>query len=311
MLGVDQGTGLLTMYESPPIVILTALELQYKAVRDRLSGIREPPPAAGTRFEVGAVPGGEVVLGITGLGTHGTAVLAERAIRVFDPVAVLFVGVAGALRSSVRLGDVVVATRVYAYHGAAARTEGLGSRPRVWETDHGLQQTARRLARRDLPDGDGPLVHFGPVADGEARPDVPVSVPLRRLRQHYDDALAVEIESGGAAEAGHLSAVPVGVIRGISDRADGTRADSDGAGGPPRAARHAAAFALALTGELFAQSPPVGEPPEPERSAPDIRIRTTGGNHGAVAGLLNGGVHNHNARPGRTTGPGREERGRR
>ncbi|MFG1607741.1 purine phosphorylase [Actinoplanes sp. NPDC049265] len=307
------------MNVSPPIVILTALELEYKAVRDRLSGIREPPPAAGTRFEVGAAGDGEVVVGVTGHGTHGTAALAERAVRVFDPAAVLFVGVARALRSSVRLGDIVVATHVYTYERAAVPADG----PRVRTTDDDLVQTARRLARRDVADGSAPLVHFGPVASGQVRPDLPVAVPLRWLRPHYDDALAVELEPGGAARAGHLSTVPVGVIRGIGERADSAGGGTDGAGWPPRAARNAAAFAVALAGELLTDraarageliteqgrraegESPAGE--EAERRKPDIRNRAKGGTHGAVAGF----VLHHNARPGRTTGPGREERGRR
>ena len=297
------------MSDHPPIVILTALELEYKAVRDRLSGIREPPPAAGTRFEVGSLGDGEVVLAVTGQGNHGTAVLAERAIRVFSPGAVLFVGVAGALTDSVRLGDIVVATHVYAYHGGAARTGGPASRPRVWEIDHALEQTARRLARRD---DDGPAIHFGPVASGEILHDARVSEPLRWIREHYDDALAIEMEAAGVARAGHLSSVPVAVVRAISGRADGTQAGGDDAGWQPRAVAdagsfavaNAASFAVALAGELITQRR-TGRDAGPTKH--DVRVRTKGGRHGAVAGILGGGVHNHNTRPGRSSGPGREE----
>lgn len=287
------------MNERPPIVILTALELEYKAVRDRLSGIRESPPVAGTRFEVGSVGDGEVALVLTGQGTHGTAVLAERAIQAFSPVATLFVGVAGALKRSVALGDIVIATHVYAYHGAAARTDGLFSRPRVWEIDHAVEQTARHVARRDVAEGAGhPLVHFGPVASGEILHDAPASEPLRWLRDHYEDALAVEMESAGLAKAGHLGSVPVAVVRGISDRADGAKAVSDAEGWQPRAAGNAAAFALALARELIVQRPAEDDTPA-DGQPPDIQVRAKGGRHGAVAGVINGGVHNNAPRRGK------------
>jgi 8-oxo-dGTP diphosphatase len=59
-------------------------------------------------------------------------VLAERAIAEFAPAAVLFVGVAGALRPQVALGDVVVATHVYAYHGGTSEDDGIISAVKGW-----------------------------------------------------------------------------------------------------------------------------------------------------------------------------------
>jgi adenosylhomocysteine nucleosidase len=296
------------MTEQPPIVILTALELEYQAVRDHLVGLRGEAPVSGTRFEAGALQaGGEVVLAVTGPGTHGTAVIAERAIRVFAPRAVLFAGIAGSLKPAVRLGDIVVATHVYAYHGAAARPAGLASRPRVWELDHAIDQTARQVARRIAEDARGrPVVHFGPVASGEVLHDSRVSDPLRWIRRHYDDALAIEMEAAGVAKAGHLGRAPVAVIRAISDRADGTKAATDGSGGQPWAARRAARFALALAAEIMAA--PDVEQPAGGRPDPQTHIETHGGSHGAVAGVIHGGVHNH-SRPGWPDGPAGGERG--
>jgi adenosylhomocysteine nucleosidase len=45
--------------------------------------------------------------------------------------------------------------------------------------------------------------------------------------------------------------VPALIIRGISDRADGGKAALDGAGWQPRAAAHAAAFAVAMAIEII------------------------------------------------------------
>lgn len=285
-----------------PVVILTALDVEYGAVRDLLAGLRPLPPVSGTRFEAGSLPAGdgEVVLALTGQGNHASAVIAERAVREFRPAAVLFVGVAGRLRPSLALGDVVVATHVYAYHGAAARTDGLRSRPRVWEIDHGIDQAARQLARRvrwdrDLPGAaPAPRVHFGPVASGEVLHDARVSAPLRWIREHYDDALAIEMEAAGVAKAGQLSAAPVAVIRAISDRADGTKSGTDGERWQQRAVRHAAIFATALAADLI---PPGPGREEAAGRTPDVHVETHGGQHNAVAGIINGGVHN-DVRPG-------------
>jgi 8-oxo-dGTP diphosphatase len=286
-----------------PVVILTALDLEYQAVQDRLTGFRRPAPVSGTRFEIGTLEGGgDVVLALTGQGNHASAVIAERAIRTFAPVAVLFAGVAGALNPSLRLGDIVVATHVYAYHGAAARTGGLKSRPRVWEIDHRIDQAAHQIARRVERAGTA-RVRFGPVASGEVLHDASVSQPRRWLREHYDDALAIEMEAAGVAKAGQLGAAPVGVVRAISDRADGTKSGTDGRQWQSRAVGNAAAFAVALAADLIAEHPARAEQ---ERDLPDVQVETHGGSHGAVAGIINGGVHNDMRR----SGTGREDRGR-
>lgn len=241
-----------------PVVVLTALNLEYQAVRQRLAGPQLHRHKRGTRFEVGTVRGTSchVALGLTSKGNHSAAVIAERAIQEFSPVAVLFVGVAGALWDTTRLGDVVMATHVYAYHGGTSEDDGLKARPRVWEAPHGISQLAAHVARLNdwagpAPDhGDVPQVRFGAIAAGEVVQNSRISAEARWIRQHYNDALAIEMEAAGVAQAGHLSGAPVGIVRGISDRADGTKNSTDDRNWQPRAAANAAAFATRLAMEL-------------------------------------------------------------
>ncbi|MEV4625340.1 5'-methylthioadenosine/S-adenosylhomocysteine nucleosidase [Micromonospora sp. NPDC049523] len=242
------------------VVILTALNLEYEAVRKRLTDPQTHRHSAGTRFEVGRLgtKGCRVALGLVGKGNHPAAVLAERAMAEFSPAAVLFVGVAGALWPKIQLGDVVVASQIYAYHGGTSEDDGLKARPRAWEIPHTAGQIAQHLARRgewvrSLPGGTTPKVHFGPIAAGEIVQDSAVSAQARWVRQHYNDALAIEMEAAGVAQAGHLNrALPVVVVRGISDRADGSKTVTDGENWQPRAVMNAAAFAAALAEELVA-----------------------------------------------------------
>jgi adenosylhomocysteine nucleosidase len=239
------------------VVILTALSLEYDEVRAGLRDHATTIHPSGTRFEIGRLkPAGCLVaLALTGMGNLPAATLTERAIAHFSPAAVIFVGVAGALRPDIALGDVVVATHIYAYHGATSEDDGTTARPRVWEVAHSADQTARHVARVGAwarpADGPPPRVHFGPVAAGERVLDSAVSADALWIREHYTDALAIEMEAAGVAQAGHLNdSLPVAVVRGISDRADGTKAASDNAGWQPRAVARAAAFALALAKEL-------------------------------------------------------------
>src|SRR6478609_11890215 len=95
----------------PRAVVLTALPIEYAAVRKRLKDIREEIHK-GTIYEVGRF--GErsrwdVAIVEVGAGNHAVAAEAERAIAHFTPSVVAFVGVAGGIKD-VRIGDVVVAS---------------------------------------------------------------------------------------------------------------------------------------------------------------------------------------------------------
>ncbi|MFF9274890.1 5'-methylthioadenosine/S-adenosylhomocysteine nucleosidase family protein [Streptomyces griseosporeus] len=281
------------------VVILTALNLEYQAVRRKLIGLQMHRHDRGTLFEVGTVRGTScrVALGLTNKGNHSAAVIAERAIQEFSPVALLFVGVAGALWDTARLGDVVMATHVYAYHGGTSEDDGLKARPRVWETAHGISQLGAYLARVDdwadgVPGtGQAPQVRFGAIAAGEVVQNSRISAEARWIRQHYNDALAIEMEAAGVAQAGHLNGAPVAVIRGISDRADGAKNSANDRDWQPRAAANAAAFATRLAVELTREQEQTAmSQADRSRTAgtPEGHVRNTA--HHSTVGVMAGSV---------------------
>jgi nucleoside phosphorylase/ADP-ribose pyrophosphatase YjhB (NUDIX family) len=291
------------MSEQKTVVVLTALDLEYESVRERLTNLQVQSHRAGTRFEVGRLVGHDcrIALAQVGKGNHAAAVLAERAIAQFDPAALVFVGVAGALRPSIALGDVVVATHVYAYHGGTSEDDGLKARPRVWEAPHRVLQIAQHVNRsgewtRFLQSGSKPpRVVFGPVAAGEIVQDSAISEQARWIREHYNDACAIEMEAAGVAQAAHLNdSLPVVVVRGVSDRADGGKAAADGIGWQPRAAANATAFAVALIAELAEELPGQhgGQPMGDARlgSGAGGNVARDNAQVGVQADTINGGV---------------------
>lgn len=237
------------------IVVMTALDLEYAAVRAHLVGVRTRQHVGGTLFETGRVGGSTCSIAVVrgGTGNTATALIAERAIAMFRPRALLFVGVAGALRDDLRLGDVVVATKIYAFQGGKSEGNGFFARPQMWEANHGLEQLAGYLARegrwtRLMADNrHRPAVHLKPIASGEVVVNTRIGPVADHLRLHFCDAVAVDMESVGVACTGHLNgSMPVLSIRGISDHADGNKDLVDRAGWQVIAASHAAAFALTL-----------------------------------------------------------------
>lgn len=272
------------------VVLLTALDLEYQAVRRHLDGPRVRSHPAGTVFEVGHLRdvAGTVALAVTGEGNVSAAVLAERAIAMFQPQALLCVGVAGGLKNDIALGDVVVATKVYALHGGRDYGDGFLARPRAWQASHELEQFARYVARAGtwtgiLPPAPAcrpPAVHFKPIASGEVVLNAADTPLAARLRDTYDDAVAVDMESAGVAQAAHLNrSLPVLSVRGISDRADTGKRAADAAGWQHVAAAHAAAFtvtmsALALRDQTPAYWPAAGQAVVRPRCRPIPGART-------------------------------------
>ncbi|MEV6637743.1 5'-methylthioadenosine/S-adenosylhomocysteine nucleosidase [Actinoplanes sp. NPDC051470] len=278
------------------IVVLTALNLEYEAVHKRIVDPHVQWHPAGTRFETGRLGRGgcQVALALVGKGNHPAAVLAERAISEFAPSAVIFVGVAGALWPNIKLGDVVVASQIYAYHGGTSENDGLKARPRTWETSHQAAQMIQHLIRTEAwiaPSRTSrPHAHFGPIAAGEVVQDSALSAHALWIRQHYNDALAIEMEAAGVAQAGHLNrSLPIVVVRGISDRADGSKSTSDSQNWQVQAARNAAEFAAALAPQLAEGS---SSRKAGEMSTGAMYTNIAGGNArvGIQAGQIHGGV---------------------
>ena len=184
------------------IVVLTALPLEAAAVRANLPQPERHDLPAGTIVEEAALPGTgyNVCLVCTGPGNGQAAVVAERVINWAGPAAVLFVGVAGALKNDMALGLVVVA-------GRKRVSAGFEARPEAWDGAHRLLQVgqyveANALWLEFLPDGDAfpaPNVHFKPIASGNVVKDTDDSQLAALLDTTYSDAVAIEMEAAGVA----------------------------------------------------------------------------------------------------------------
>ncbi|MBB5857541.1 hypothetical protein ACFQ05_18205 [Amycolatopsis umgeniensis] len=245
---------------APLAVVLTAIAVEYEAVREHLLDVREQVHPAGTIFTLGRLRRGpwRIVLARTGQGNSPAAVLAERAIASYRPDLALFVGVAGRLHLDLELGDVVVAKKIYAIHSGKENDTGFQPRPVTWQLDHGHLQRAERVAesgawRNARPDrrrAEARAV-VRAIASGEVVLDSVVSSLAQLCKRQYDDAAAIEMEGAGAAVAGQLNdSLPMVVIRGISDYAD-SRKEATGRGGwQEQASRNAAAFAMTLLTEF-------------------------------------------------------------
>ena len=264
----------------PRAVILTALPIEYLAVRSHLTAVQEEIHARGSIYERGTFAVGNLTwdVGIAeiGAGNPNAALEAERVIAYFNPDVILFVGVAGGFKKDVDIGDVVVSTKIYGFEWGKAE-ETFKPRPEIGLAAYGLEQQARAEARKGewrerlSIDYDAavsmsaiqgeteiqqpiPRVFIAPIAAGEkiiasTAPDI-----LKFLQSNYRDVVAVEMEGFGFLEATRANQrVSAIVVRGISDLIDGEE-KLNNSDSQEVASHHASAFAF----EMLAKFQPAG-----------------------------------------------------
>ncbi|WP_439384544.1 phosphorylase family protein [Amycolatopsis lexingtonensis] len=242
------------------VVICTALDVEYRAVREHVRGPFTEREERGALYDVGAFGPWTVALAQTGAGNTQAGVELERAISVFRPRVVLFVGVAGG-RKDVSLGDVVVADHVYDYESGKDTTDGYLPRIKTAAASMPLVRRAQRLARdsawqhriRPAAPETVPRAVVKPIAAGGKVVAGTASATARFLERHCGDAAAVEMEAHGFLYGAYVNeGVQALVVRGISDLLSGKTGTAD-EHWQPVASRHAAAFAFELLTVLSAR----------------------------------------------------------
>jgi nucleoside phosphorylase len=251
-------------HENLRAVILTALPVEFNAVRSFLTNIQEQVhPETSTVYDQGTFSANgkswEIGIAEIGAGNAGAAVEAERAIAFFKPQVILFVGIAGGIKD-VQIGDVVAATKIYGYESGKAEAEQFKPRPELGQSAYALVDRAKAEARRqgqnwlkllEKEPTAQPKVLVAPIAAGEKVVASTKSDICQFLGTNYGDAVAVEMEGYGflkAAYANQQRASAI-VVRGISDLIDNKNSAVDQEPEDVRqakAALHASAFALQI-----------------------------------------------------------------
>lgn len=238
-------------------VICTALDVEYRAVREHLDGPFDEREKNGTLYQVGTFRTGHgrwvVALAQTGAGNTQAGIELERAISVFHPQIVLFVGVAGG-RKDVKPGDVVVADEIYDYESGKDTASEFLPRIKTKAPAHRLLARAKALARDDAwqhrillaTPQPAPKAVIKPIAAGSKVIADQNAATARYLATYCGDAAAVEMEGYGFLHGAYVNdTVQALVVRGISDLLSGKTETAD-AHWQPTASSHAAAFAFEL-----------------------------------------------------------------
>ena len=200
------------------IGLIGAMAIEVEALMDKLEGRREERIGMDV-FVSGRLFGQEAVLAVCGPGKVNAALCAQSMILRYHPEWVLNLGVAGAGDTAVSIGDMVVATAAVQHDvdtSPIGDPVGMVSKINLIEIpcDAALRERLVRAARtlEDVKVCEG-IIATGDqfINSGDVR---------ARIHDRYH-AMAVEMEGGAVAQACYMHGVPCGVLRSISDQADG------------------------------------------------------------------------------------------
>jgi adenosylhomocysteine nucleosidase len=176
---------------------------------------------------------GERFARVVSVQTHGQGQgaamdAARRLVQRFSPRVLVLAGIAGGIDPCLRIGDVVVATKVVGYDLHKETPAGTQRRGRCWEAPAtvGHAVTAFFSARGEPAQLPGFVARSGLIASGNgviAHGDAEV---VRYVRGFNDKTLAVDMEADGVGQFCHENgSQPWVVVRGISDLADERKND--------------------------------------------------------------------------------------
>lgn len=222
---------------SPPYLLLYAFEEEGSAIAAQMT-IAQTDTVLGRIVRTGIASGKPVVLAESGVGMTNAAMTAQRLIDQYHPAALIFTGIAGAIDSSVHIGDIVAAAswiqHDFGYIGAEGfKLNGIRTfdsrqdsvaRLTEFPVDTLLLSVARKCSRDSLPlDSVGArrpaLVLGGVGASGNTFID---SKEKRTWLSQALNARIVDMESAAVVQVCIANGVPVIAMRSASDLAGGS-----------------------------------------------------------------------------------------
>ncbi|MGR6088052.1 MAG: 5'-methylthioadenosine/adenosylhomocysteine nucleosidase [Arcticibacter sp.] len=199
-----------------PIVLLGALDAEVEAFLSQMES-KQMIQSNGLSAHTGILAGKHVVVCKSGVGKVYAAMTTQWLIQHFNPSAVLFTGVAGALNPFFDVGDIVLARDCVQYDMDA---RGLGfpigtipyTKLRFFDCDAALLQLAQATSTDHK-------LHVGRILTGDRFVTHDQNGHLEELKQELGGD-AVEMEGAAVAQVCTIHKTHFLIIRTISDKAN-------------------------------------------------------------------------------------------
>ncbi len=224
-----------------PYLVLYAFDTEGELLAEKME-IDRSDTLLGRVVHIGVLSGKDIVLAESGVGMANAAMATQKMIDKYNPEAVIFSGIAGAIDTSVHIGDIVVcekwATHDYGYIGGEGFQAG-GVYVKPFGTDS-MKKITYFAVDSALYDNAKELGASGLIFDsvGNRVPDIKIGghgvsgnqfidqVEKRLWLSENFGALVVDMETAAVAQVCAVNGVPFIGIRSASDLAGGSGSES-------------------------------------------------------------------------------------
>ena len=248
--------------EGVDVLLLCAVPVEWNCLKSLVvDAVPDPQlsdPAIRGRIEVNQRVLSAALVEV-GMGLTVSAMATLKAVETYQPELVIFVGIAGGIKD-VKIGDVVVADKVYPYESGKIAGGRFQARPDTRTIPAELNNIARKL-RTDFAPSDYRLFVAAIASGDKVVADID-SAELERIIALGGDSLAVEMEGSAVLSAiDRAGATPsYFLVRGISDLI-ANKAETDAEGSQESAIENARDTTVHLI-ELWAADTNAGVPIE-------------------------------------------------
>lgn len=211
-----------------PVGIICALEVELK---DLLAELRDREDVVFNGYEFHCGRFGEIpaVLVQCGVGKVNAARGTQMLIDAFGPCCVINSGIAGGTKPGLAIGDIVIGedlaqhdfdVTAFGYALGYMCTGENSNEPTRFTAEPVLVEELEQAARTAAPERG---VHRGRIVSGDQF--ISGAEKKKQLREAFN-AVCAEMESAAIAQTCQYAGVPFGILRVISDLADGTAPES-------------------------------------------------------------------------------------
>lgn len=198
--------------------IIAAMDEELKILAENLKN-PEKTSRHGFVFYTGIIGRHDVVLVKSGIGKVMSAVAVTMLVDLFKVDGIINSGSAGGIGDGLAVGDVVIADRL-AYHDVDVTAFGYQYGQMAGQE---LYYHSSRYFVSELKKAD-PAAKTGLITSSDAF--IASKAQQLKIKTHFPDVLAVEMEGASVAQAATALGKPFVVVRSISDTADGQAAES-------------------------------------------------------------------------------------
>lgn len=193
-------------------LIIVAMEEELNGVLTQLKRVKKIDGKYSTLYEF-KIKGETYLMTLGKIGKVATAYFIGYLSSIYDIKRIFNVGTSGALKDSVKIGDIIIATQVI-YHDVDVTSFNyeigrVPSCPRAFAADE------EYLKSRELKKYDQFNVHRGLIISGDT------FVNARNVNKIDEEllyaALGAEMEAGAVAQCSYLLKIPFVIIRSVSD----------------------------------------------------------------------------------------------